>query len=130
FPPMIGGIFYEHGHRMIAGTVAVLTILLAIVLWRVEGRKWVRLLGLVALGCVLLQATLGGLTVIYLLPPAISVAHACLAQIFFCITLVLSAATSPSWDEVPPLINSQEGRGSWLAVLAPTLTVLFFTQLL
>ena len=83
FPPMVGGILYEHGHRMIAGTVAVLTAIMALWLKLREPRRWVRRLGGLALLAVVLQAVLGGLTVIFLLPDAISIAHACLAQTFF-----------------------------------------------
>jgi cytochrome c oxidase assembly protein subunit 15 len=97
FPPMIGGIFYEHGHRMVAGAVGIMTMLLGLWLWRSEPRRWVRRLGAVAVLAVLAQAGLGGLTVIFLLPTAVSVAHAGLAMAFFCITSALALVTSPSW---------------------------------
>ena len=96
-PPMVGGIFYEHGHRMIAGFVATLTLVLAVWLWLREPRRWVRVLGLVAFGAVIGQAVLGGLTVLLLLPPSIAIAHACLAQTFFCLTIALAIVTSPLW---------------------------------
>lgn len=96
-PPMVGGIFYEHGHRMIATFVGLLTIGLAIWTWRVEQRKWVRVLGVAALGAVILQGVLGGLTVLYLLPLWISVSHATLAQSFFSLTLFLAVVTSRTW---------------------------------
>lgn len=99
FPPMIGGIFYEHGHRMIAGTVGIMTMLLALWTWRAEPRRWVRRLSGVAVLAVLAQAGLGGLTVIFLLPTAVSVAHAGLAMAFFGITCALAMVTSPSWHE-------------------------------
>src|SRR5687767_5859274 len=82
-PPMVGGVFYEHGHRMVATAVGLLTVVLAVWLARREPRPWVRRLGWLALAAVVAQGLLGGLTVIYLLPTAISVAHACLAQAFF-----------------------------------------------
>ena len=66
-PPMVGGIFYEHGHRMIATLVGTLSIVLAVWLWRVESRRWVRWLGVVALGAVVAQGILGGLTVLFFL---------------------------------------------------------------
>src|SRR6185436_11918578 len=94
---MVGGIFYEHSHRMIASTVGFLTIILAVWTWRVEARRWVRWLGVAALGAVILQGLLGGLTVLFLLPAPVSIGHAGLAQLFFCITLTLAAATSPWW---------------------------------
>lgn len=94
---MAGGIFYEHGHRLIASTVGMLTIGLVVLLWRVEPRAWVRRLGWLALGAVVAQGVLGGLTVLLLLPNAISISHAGLAQIFFCLTVTLALVTSPSW---------------------------------
>ena len=96
-PPMIGGIFYEHGHRMIASFVGLLTIVLAVWLWKAEARGWVKKLGLAALGAVIAQGVLGGMTVIFLLPVAISVSHACLAQLFFCMIVSLAWFTSPGW---------------------------------
>lgn len=98
-PPMVGGIFYEHGHRMIASFVGFLTVILAIWLWRRESRSWVKTLGFIALGAVITQGILGGLTVLFLLPTAISVSHATLAQTFFCITIVLAVVTSRWWIE-------------------------------
>src|SRR5262245_58660629 len=99
FPPSmwVGGIFYEHGHRLIASGVGVLTIVLAILLWRGESRRWVRRLGLVALGAVILQGLLGGLTVRYFLPAPVSTAHAGLAEIFFCLTVAIPLFTSRGW---------------------------------
>ena len=94
---MVGGIFYEHGHRLIASTVGMLTIGLVIFLWRVEKRRWMMRLGFVALGVVVLQGVLGGLTVLYLLPPPISIGHASLAQLFFCLTVSVALFTSRSW---------------------------------
>ena len=94
---MVGGIFYEHGHRLIATTVGMLTIGLVIWLWRVEPRRWVRRLGLAALGVVILQGVLGGITVLFFLPDAISISHAGLAQIFFCLTVAIALVTSPTW---------------------------------
>lgn len=104
FPPMVGGIFYEHGHRMVATFVGFLTTVLAVWLWRREERRWVRRLGILALGVVVLQGILGGLTVIYLLPAPISVAHACLAQTFFCLMVSIAVFTSPGWrrPSAPP----------------------------
>jgi cytochrome c oxidase assembly protein subunit 15 len=97
FGKMVGGIFYEHGHRLIATTVGLLTIGLVIWLWRVEPRRWVRRLGVAALGAVILQGLLGGLTVLFFLPDAISISHAGLAQIFFGMTVTIALVVSPSW---------------------------------
>src|SRR5467141_898882 len=63
-PPMVGGIRYEPTHRVIAALVGLLTIGLAVLLWRKDQRKWVRYLGLAAIGAVIAQGVLGGLTVL------------------------------------------------------------------
>jgi len=97
-PPMEGGVFYEHGHRMVATSVGALTIVLAAWIWRREPRRWVRRLAWLALGAVILQGVLGGITVLYRLPAPVSIGHACLAQLFFCLTLSLALFTSRSWD--------------------------------
>jgi cytochrome c oxidase assembly protein subunit 15 len=99
FPPSkwVGGIFYEHGHRLIASGVGLLTIVLASWLWLADPRRWMKRLGLAALLAVILQGALGGLTVLFFLPDAISTAHAGLAEIFFCITIAIALFTSPGW---------------------------------
>lgn len=96
-PRMVGGVLYEHGHRMIAGTVGLLTIVLAMWLWLKEPRRWVRWLGAIAVLAVIAQAVLGGITVLFYLPVAISVSHATLAQLFFCITVSLALFTTADW---------------------------------
>jgi cytochrome c oxidase assembly protein subunit 15 len=98
FPPMIGGIFYEHGHRMIAATVGFLTVIQALWLQRREKKRFVRTLGWCSLGAVIAQGTLGGLTVIFLLPHAISIAHAGLAEIFLCLNTSIAFFTSRSYE--------------------------------
>jgi heme a synthase len=94
---MVGGIFYEHGHRLIASTVGFLTIVLAIWTWLREPRRGVRRLAVAALGAVVLQGLLGGLTVLFFLPAPISIGHAGLAQLFFCMTISIALFTSPGW---------------------------------
>jgi cytochrome c oxidase assembly protein subunit 15 len=96
-PRMVGGVKFEHGHRMIAGTVGILTILLAIWLWRQDSRRRIRWVGFAAVMAVLAQAILGGVTVLWFLPVAISKAHATLAQIFFCLAASLAFFTGPNW---------------------------------
>jgi cytochrome c oxidase assembly protein subunit 15 len=104
-PPMEGGILYEHGHRMVAETVGLLTIVSAIWLFRSERRKWLRWLGVIALAAVIVQGVLGGLTVIMLLPWWISTPHACLAQLFFSTTVAMAMFTSSWWLRGPTLVN-------------------------
>src|SRR6476469_8892357 len=81
FPPSkwVGGILYEHGPRLIASTVGFLTTVLAGWLWRAYPGRWVRRLGAAALAAVIVQGVLGGITVLFFLPAAISTAHAGLA---------------------------------------------------
>lgn len=97
FPKMVGNLFWEHGHRLIATSVGILTICLLIYLMLKEQRRWVRRLGLFALLAVIAQGLLGGLTVKLMLPLAVSSAHATLAQLFFCTTVSLAVFTSRSW---------------------------------
>ena len=99
FPRMEGNIFYEHGHRLIAGLVGILTMVLAVWLWSAERRAWVRWLGIAAVLAVVAQAVLGGITVLYLLPVPVLILHACLAQLFFCGTVSLAVVTGRAWNE-------------------------------
>ena len=94
---MVGGIWYEHSHRLIASTVGFLILVLAGVLWRFEPRLWVRRLGYLALGAVVVQGLLGGITVLWYLPEPISIAHASLAQLVFCLVSSIALVTSPGW---------------------------------
>lgn len=98
-PPMVGGVKYEHGHRMIAQFVGLLTIILAVWTQRVEKRAWMRKFGWILLGLVILQGILGGITVLTLLPWYVSTGHGILAQTFFSLTLLFSVFTSQRWVE-------------------------------
>jgi cytochrome c oxidase assembly protein subunit 15 len=123
-PPMVGGILYEHGHRMVATAVGILTVILATWLSRREPRRWVRLLGYGALVTVVAQGVLGGLTVLFLLPTAVSVAHACLAQTFFCLVVTIAVVTSPEWRE------GRRADASPLARIGAATVAVIFLQLL
>jgi cytochrome c oxidase assembly protein subunit 15 len=127
-PPMVGGIFYEHGHRMIATAVGILTIILAVRLARTESRRWVRNLGWTALGLVIAQGILGGLTVKYLLPPPISTAHATLAQLFFVTVVSITLFTSKWWQS--DLRQLDDIGSPRLRSLATFTTVAIFAQLI
>jgi protoheme IX farnesyltransferase len=95
-PPMVGGILFEHGHRLVATGVGILTIL-TVVVFRGDPRVWVRRVSWAALVLVVVQGVLGGLTVLYKLPKPISIAHGTMAQTFFCLTVALAVWTSPAW---------------------------------
>ncbi|MBX3395758.1 MAG: heme A synthase [Phycisphaerae bacterium] len=129
FPPSkwVGGILYEHVHRLIASTVGLLTIGLAVAVQRVDHRKWMRRLGWSALGVVIAQGLLGGMTVIFHLPTWISVFHACLAQTFFCIIVAIAVCTGPLWRNRPPERSRVEKGAMRVATVA--LTSLVFGQL-
>jgi heme a synthase len=96
-PRMVGGVMFEHGHRMIAGTVGILTIILALAIWLKDSRRWVKWVAGAAVLAVLAQALLGGITVLFYLPVVISTSHATLAQIFFCLTASLAFFTRADW---------------------------------
>lgn len=109
FPKMVGNLFWEHGHRMVATTVGLLTISLVVFLYVKEKRRWVRRLGLLALCGVIAQGLLGGLTVKLSLPLAVSAAHATLAQLFFCTTVSLAVFTSRTWIADRPRLEERNG---------------------
>lgn len=128
FPKMVGNLFWEHGHRMVATTVGMLTIVLTVYIFAKDKRSWVRKLGLFALLAVVAQGLLGGLTVKLMLPLAVSTAHATLAQLFFCTTVSLAVFTSRSWIEAPPV---EEEKGSLpLRYLCTAALVTIFLQLI
>lgn len=103
FPEMTGGVFYEHSHRLIAAGVGALTVTLAVLLWRGRRRaeRPLHRLGLVAVAVVVVQGVLGGLTVIYRLPTAVSTAHLGVSMIFFAMLIYLAIRSRPGTPVVP-----------------------------
>lgn len=148
-PPMIGGIFYEHSHRLIAMLTGLLIGILAIWLWLKEPRHAVRMLGLAALIAVLIQATLGGLRVLIVSTEpvqdtavlltngasinatriAISMTHAALAQMIIAIIFVIAMLTSPGWL-AKPAQRSPLPEGKFLLKMNIALVALIFGQLI
>jgi heme a synthase len=118
-PPMVGGIKYEHTHRMIAEFVGLLIIIMAFWTQRVEQRKWMRVLGWTALAAVVGQGILGGITVLDLLPWPVSTAHATLGQMIFCIVVAMALFTSREWQQDPSLVSEPDLNPS-----TPTLATL------
>jgi cytochrome c oxidase assembly protein subunit 15 len=125
----VGGIFYEHSHRLLASFVGFLTIVLTVWTWMKESRKWVRWLAAAALATVIMQGILGGLTVRFLLPTPISTAHACLAQTFFCLIISIALFTSEDWKAGLPTIEEQTG-GVRLTTLCVMTTGAIYIQLI
>jgi cytochrome c oxidase assembly protein subunit 15 len=127
FPPSmwVANIFYEHGHRLIASSVGFLTIVLAVWLWAVETRAWLRWLGVAALAAVVGQGLLGGITVLFYLPPVVSTAHAGLAEIFFSMTVAIALFMSPGWNADAPSVDDQRLRH-----MATATTIAIYGQIL
>jgi cytochrome c oxidase assembly protein subunit 15 len=128
----VGGIFYEHSHRLAASFVGFLTLILAFWTWIAEKRQWVRMLAVAALGTVMAQGILGGLTVMLLLPTSVSMAHACLAQTFFCLIIAITLFTSPRWKQGLPVVYSSQDSVSPLTLpaLCAMTTAAIYIQLL
>jgi heme a synthase len=125
FPEMTGGVFYEHGHRMIAGVLAVLTVILAVVVWRAEERRWLRWFAVIAVGGVLAQAILGGQVVIQLLHYWLPVIHACFAQMVFAAVLSIGVFTSKWWvSERPQLQDAGSPPMHTVAIINATVIYL------
>jgi len=126
-PPLIGGIRYEFAHRVVAGLVAVLTVVTAVAISRAGLRKAAFRAGWIAVGLVLVQALLGGIRVVFHHPALVATAHATLAQIFFLTVVGLALFTSPWWQsEHPALEDSASPRVSTLATWT---TVVILVQL-
>jgi heme a synthase len=123
-PPMGGLAMFEQGHRLIATSVGLLTIILAVWLSRVDPRSWMRKLGWYALGAVIVQGLLGRATVLWLQPPWVSAAHACLAQLFFSMTVSIAVFTSRSWQQGADMVQDY-GTPSLrsLAILTPIIVL-------
>jgi len=113
-PPMVGGIAFEHTHRVIAAILGLFIVILSIVLWRKDERPWVKWLGVAAVGGVVVQGVLGGLTVLKLLHYWLPVMHACMAQIMFATLVSIAVVTSRWWmadrpqyeDKATPAIHT------------------------
>lgn len=128
-PRMVGGVLYEHGHRMIAATVGLLTVILAVWIWLRETRRWVKWLATAAVAAVIVQGFLGGITVLFYLPLFVSTGHAALGQTFFCILVALSVTSQKNWrwDEVKV---EEECMSPSLRQFAVIVTGTIFVQLI
>jgi len=129
-PHLVGGVRFEHTHRMIAQFVGFLSIVLAIWTWRADRRRWMKYLGVTALGVVIAQGILGGLTVLFYLPPAISSAHAALAQTFFCVAVLIAIFTGQRWMEEAPRVDVDEQRPNLFILTLLSIFVLYVQLIL
>jgi len=129
-PKLVGGVRFEHTHRMIAQGAGLLTIILAVWAGLAEKRRWVRILGYSAIGTVIAQGILGGLTVLFYLPPPISSAHAALAQTFFCLTVAMALFTGKKWVEEQPRIEFDQRRPSLFTLTLLSIFALYVQLIL
>lgn len=118
FPVMQGNVLVEHGHRLFASGVGVLTVLLCVAALRQGARThaWALRLSVLALGLVIAQGVLGGLTVIYRLPTLISWAHLCTSMVFFALLVGLSVLSRPAGQGQTALRRAEIPRSlyGWL----------------
>jgi len=126
-PPLVGGIRYEYAHRVMAGTVAILTLVLAILLAR-SGSRLLRNLGITALLLVIAQAVLGGMRVLFHDPALTATIHAILAQIFFVTVVSLSLFTSQWWNSAPAKLDDTASPP--LRTLSAVTAAAIFVQLI
>jgi cytochrome c oxidase assembly protein subunit 15 len=129
-PHLVGGVRFEWSHRMVAGSLVVLTLAIAAWTLLVEKRSWLRKLALAALGTVIAQAILGGMTVLFFQPPAVSSAHAALAQTFFCIAVCIAMFTGQKWVEEVPQVEFDRRRPSLFTLTLLSIVVLYVQLIL
>ena len=126
---LAGGAFFEHSHRVIAGVMGVFTLVLAVLLWAKDQRRWLRWLGASAVAGVAVQAVLGGEVVRQLLQYWLPVLHACFAQLVFAAVLGIAVFTSRWWiEERPRLPDTGAPSIQTLAIL--NAAVIFFQVVL
>ena len=129
-PHFVGGVRFEWSHRMVAGSLVVLTLAIAAWTLLVEKRSWLRKLALAAVGTVIAQAVLGGMTVLMLQPPAVSTAHALVAQTFFCIAVSIALFTGRRWVEEVPRVEFDTRRPSLFTLTVLSIVVLYVQLIL
>jgi cytochrome c oxidase assembly protein subunit 15 len=129
-PHFVGGVRYEWSHRMVAGTLVSLTLAIAIWTLLVERRRWLRWLAVGAFCTVIVQAILGGLTVLFFQPPWVSTAHATVAQTFFCIAVAIALFTARKWVEEQPRVEFDHRRPSLFTLTLLSILVLYVQLIL
>ncbi len=129
-PHFVGGVRYEWSHRMVAGTLVSLTLAIAVWTLLAERRRWLRWLAVGAFCTVIVQAILGGLTVLLFQPPAVSTAHATVAQTFFCIAVAIALFTGRKWVEEQPRVEYDSRRPSLFTLSLLSIFILYVQLIL
>ena len=124
FSRWVGGIFFEHTHRLLASLVGFLTIILALWLWFGDDRSSVRRLGFVALAAVILQGILGGLRVT-MLKDEIGIFHALLAQAFLALLVFIATVTTRIWRRLDPIAGRTGGSVSFRTIVLVTTAAIY-----
>ena len=124
---MVGGILYEHSHRLMGSLVGMLTIALLVLILAKDSRKWLKWIGLAALIAVIIQGVLGGLRVTQI-NRNFAIVHACLAQAFFALLCGIAWFTSRDWQHDENISPSETTRK--LRRLSLITTCLIYLQLI
>lgn len=125
----VGGVFWEHSHRLIASLAGLFTVILSVWVFRVDRRPLLRKLAWAASIAVIVQGLFGGLTVLLMLPAWTSIVHGTLAQIYLCVVAAIAVMTSRQWH----FDSARVGIGAWdgrLGKLTLATTFVVFAQLL
>jgi heme a synthase len=123
----VGGILFEHTHRLMGSVVGFLTTILAVWLWVHEDRRWVRNLGMIALVGVILQGILGGLRVT-MMKDEIGIFHACVAQAFLGLLVVIALVTTDFWQAMDCRASVSDANPRMVR-LAMAITIMIYVQL-
>ncbi len=129
-PPWVGGIVYEHSHRMIASVTGILTIVTAFWTLFSDRRRWMKVLGFGALATIVIQGILGGVTVLNFLPPAVSTAHSAVGQTFFCIAVLIAVFTGRKWVEEAPSAIADNGHPKVIVLCLYSIGILYLQLVL
>ncbi len=129
-PPWVGGIIFEHSHRMIAASTGILTIVIAFWTLFADRRRWMKYLGFAALATIIIQGILGGVTVLNFLPPAVSTAHSAVGQTFFCIAVAIAVFTGRKWVESEPARIADHGHPKLFVLCVHSVGILYLQLIL
>jgi heme a synthase len=122
-------LFVEHGHRLLGATVGMMTIVLLILLWTSDDRRWMRWLGLSALALVIFQGALGGMRVLFD-ERTLAMLHGCTGPLFFALTVALAVFTSRRWRDAASGVSSLRSSAAPIRRLAAATCVLVYLQIL